>query len=272
MLYLVQIITSGGEMPPRIFVNRTRAQLAFVDLVREHCADQGADPQDFAAAKALADSVEEGSPRCCYWELELEEADSTVVQKSLAGQERETILQAASDTQQKALGVQTELRGLTEKLTGLSQELIRFQNLLGEEGEDVAAVAAPPAEAPPEKEPEVLDEKYQTAEWQGFVQSLSKMCGGNWGEFPLISRQDWRQAVYSDQTSLPYWEWTAIVIDQAIERARAGGYAVEEDAKEKGQFAYLTPTGERSEKLYEQEDLAWCAAGLHAMPLDSGQA
>jgi len=280
VFYVIQIIVSGKIVPPRVFADQTCAQAAFVALVREHraaayaeyCFRHEADPEAFTTAKAFAGTGEEDEPvRFCYWELALDDDGSAATQAQSPPQSREPVLQAAAETQQQVLGVQTELRGLVAKLTGLSQELIQLQTLLGDEGEEAAADETSGAAELAEPAPDVLDEKYQTAEWRDFVQSLIRMCGGNWGEFPLLSRQDWRQAVYGNLTALSYWEWVAITIDQSIERAKNSGYAVEEDGEKRGHFAYRTPTGERSTNLYELEDLAWCAAGLHAVQQDGPQ-
>jgi hypothetical protein len=276
VLYIVQIIVSGTVEPPRVFADQSCAQTAFIALVREYCATafaeycavNEADPESFTTAKAFADTRDKEDICFRYWELAPEAEGDVARQVQLPKQSRETVLKAATETQQQVLGVQTELRGLAEKLTGMSQELIRLQSLLGDEGKEADSDGTSDAPESSKTAPEALDEKYQTAEWQDFVQSLIRMCGGNWGEFPLLSRQDWRQAVYSNHTTLQYWEWVAITIDQSIERARTSGYAVEEDSEQSGHFAYLTPTGERSSTLYEMEDLAWCAAGLHAAQKD----
>lgn len=277
MLYIVQMIVSGAVAPPRVFTDPTAAQTAFIALVHEHCAtafaeycaSNEADPEAFTTAKAFAAARGAKDVCFCYWELAFE-ADGIAAKKlPLPPQSREPVLKAATETQQQVLAVQTELRGLTEKLTGMSQELIRLQNLLGDVGAEAGAEEVSSAAELSKPLPETLDEKYRTADWQGFVQSLIQMCGGNRGEFPLLSRQDWRQAVYSNQTTLQYWEWVAITVDQAIERAKANGYAVEEDDEQSGHFAYLTRSGERSSTLYEMEDLAWCAAGLQATQEDS---
>lgn len=275
MLYLIQLIDSAPLDPPRVFADAASARQVFIALVREHratayadyCALNQVDPGAFDSARAFA-AGDADSMRFCYWELRPEESASAEPRPPAVLPKREQVLQAAAETQQQSLGVQTELRSLTEKLTGLSQELIQLQTLLADEGEEAVAVESC---EPSEPAPQVIDEKYQSAEWQDFVQALIRMCGGTWGEFPLLSRQDWRQAVYGNLTELPYWEWAAITIDQAIERARGGGYVVEEDREQAGHFAYISPAGERSETLYEQEDLAWCAAGLHAAGEDGAE-
>jgi hypothetical protein len=277
VLFIIQIIVSGTAAAPRIFVDQSIAQKAFIALVREHCAADfaeycavnEADPESFTTAKAFAETRGGEDVGFCYWELVSETDGVAASQVQLPSQNREPVLKAAAETQQQVLGVQTELRGLAEKLTGMSQELIRLQTLLGDDEEGAGSTGSSDAPELSKPAPDALDEKYQTAEWHEFVLSLIRMCGGNWAEFPLLSRQDWRHAVYSSHTTLQYWEWVAITIDQSIERARVNGYAVEEDGEKSGYFAYLTPTGERSSTLYEMEDLAWCAAGLHATQEDS---
>ncbi len=272
MLYFVQMIASGTVAPPRVFADPTCAQRAFIALVREHraadfaeyCAINKADPEAFTTAKAFA-AAGGGEGTCFdYWELALEAGGGAAKHLQPPSQGREPVLKAAAETQQQVLGVQTELRGLADKLTGMSQALIGLQNMLGDDGEGAGSDRTSGAPELSKPVADALDAKYQTAEWQDFVQSLIQMCGGNWGEFPLLSRQDWRQAVYGNQTTLPYWEWAAITIDQSIERAKTNGYTIEEDGEQSGHFAYITPTGERSSTLYEMADLAWCAAGLHA--------
>jgi|GEM_PF-615506 len=279
VLYIVQRIVPGMVAPPRVFADQACAQTAFVALVREHravdfakyCASNEADAEAFATAKAFADSGGGENACFCYWELVPEAGGVAGKHLLIPPQSGEPVLKAVEETQQQVLGVQTQLRSLTEKLTGMSQELIRLQNLLGDDGKEVVADEASGAAELSKPMPNALDEKYQTAEWQEFVQSLIRMCGGNRGEFPLLPRQDWRQAVYDNHSTLPYWEWAAISIDQSIERAKTTGYAIEEDGEQSGHFTYLTPTGERSSTLYEMEDLAWCAAGLHATQRDCTQ-
>jgi len=277
VLYLIQVIVSGRPAPPRVFADQDSAQKAFIAMIRDHCADEFAnycavnqsDPESFATAKAFAGTG--GGENACfgYWERAPEPDGVAARDPQLPPQNREPVLKAAAETQQQVLAVQADLRGLTEKLTGMSQVLIRLQNLFGDDGAGPGPDRASGAPELPQPAPDPLDEKYQTAEWQDFVRSLIQLCGGNWGEFPLLSRQDWRQSVYGNRTTLSYWDWAAKTIDQSIERAKTGGYAVEEDGEQSGNFVYLTPSGERSSTLYEMEDLAWCAAGLHAARQDS---
>lgn len=271
MLYVIQMIASGTVLPPRVFADQSWARRAFITLVCEHraadyaeyCASNGSDPEAFATARAFAESGGGQNARFCYWEL-VPEADGVAAhQLQLPSANREALLKAAAETQQELLGAQTQLRSLTEKMTGMSQELIRLQHQLGDEGQGAGSGEVPGAPELPQPPPVAIDEKYQSPEWQEFVQSLIQMFGGNRGEFPLLLRQAWRQAVYDNHTPLPYWQWVAITIDQSIERAKSAGYTIEEDAGQSGYFAYRTPTGERSSTLYEMEDLAWCAAGLH---------
>lgn len=280
MHYVVQMIGPETAAPPRIFADQTCARRAFIALVHEHraaayaqfCAGHGSDPENFATAKAFADSGGGQSARFCYWELAAEADGVASKHLPLPPANREAVLKAAAETQQQLLGTQTQLRSLTDKLTGMSQELIRLQHLLGAAGEEPGAAAASGAAEFSKPRPVALEEKYQSAEWQEFIQALMRMCGGNRGEFPLLPRQAWRQAVYDNPTTLPYWEWVAITIDQAIARAKSSGYAIEEDADQSGHFAYRTPTGEHSSTRYEMEDLAWCAAGLHAAQGDRAKA
>lgn len=278
MVYLVQMIKAGAVVQPWVYVDPTSAQQAFLVLVQEHaaadfsqyCALHGADGESFAAAQAFAATAGGKDASFFYRPLALEGEGEAAKPLQLPLTSRKPALSALTETQKQVLGVQADLRALTEKLTGMSQELIRLQSLLGDGGE---GEAAKPTEVPELIKPkaDALEEKYQTAEWQDFIQSLIGMCGGNRGEFPLLSRQDWRQAVYDNHTMLQYWEWVAFTIDQAIERAKTRGYTIEEDGAQSGHFAYLTPTGERSATVYEMEDLAWCAAGLDAARRDRAQ-
>jgi len=276
MLYIIQMIAPRTVAPPRTFADQTIAQSAFIALIREHretafaqyCSNNETDLESFATAKAFAGTLVAEDILFCYWELDFDDDGADTKQLPFSSQNREPVLKAAAETQQRVLSVQTELRSLTEKLTDMNQELFRLQNLLGN---DVGGAGSNEASATPElpkPQPDEMDEKYQTAEWQDFVQSLIRMCGGNQSDFPLLTRHDWRQAVYSSHTSLQYWEWVAITIDHSIERAKTDGYAIEEDSEKSGHFTYLTPTGERSSTLYELEDLAWCAAGLYAAQKD----
>ncbi|MBW2519780.1 MAG: hypothetical protein JRD88_05430 [Deltaproteobacteria bacterium] len=271
MLYIIQKITSGQAEPPKVFADQNSARAAFTDLVHQtsaadfhtYCTRQHADPDSFATALAFAENENTQGAYCCYWELAVEAAGAAHTQQ-LAEQNSASALQSVTEVQQHVLAVQTELHGLSEKLSDMSQELLRLHKQLSNDQEQVDSTGASGAGKRPDLVPDEQDEKYQTAEWRDFVQSLIQMCGGNRGEFPLLSRHDWRQAIYDNQTTLEYWDWVAIAIDVSIERARANGYSIEEDNAQKGHFAFLAPSGERSSILYEMEDLAWCAAGLHA--------
>lgn len=272
MLYIIQMIASETVDPPRVFTDQTSAQTAYIALIREHretsfaqyCTNNETDPDSFATAKAFADTLCAEDILFCYWELDIDTNVADSKQLPLSSQNREPVLKAAAETQQWVWSAQTKLRTLSEKLTDMNQELTRLQTLLDVDREGAGSDEAPVTPELPKPPPAAMDEKYQTAEWQDFVQSLIRMFGGNWSEFPLLPRDDWRQAIYGNHTSLQYWEWTAITIDQLINRAKTNGYAVEEDSEQSGHFTYLTPTGKGSSTLYDLEDLAWCAAGLHA--------
>ena len=270
MLFVVQMSEAGEPAAPAVFADAEAARAAYLALVEKnwsaayagYCKRNAFDAASFEAARAFAQALgEPETKRLHYWEL-------SVGGEGIPRGQRQQFLQAARETQKQSLAVRTELHGLSEKLTDLSQELVRLQGLVEEEKaadqDKEKPQPAPAAPQPSEALSSERDEKYQTSEWQDFVQSLIMMCGGNRAEFPLISRHDWRQAVYSSLTGLQYWEWVAVRVDQAIETARNGGYRIEESDDEPGRFVYLTPTEERSEESYDLEDMAWCAAGLHA--------
>jgi len=275
MVYVVQLILSGETKPPKIFVDQSLAKQAFVALVRGHlaekyagyCAGTGAEPDSFQSAQAFAETLFEEDTCVYYWEVNVEKSEHPSKDCLLSKPTSESLLEATSNTQQQILCVQTELRNLAEQLTGISQELLGLQKPADEEDKD-GPDAAPELEEPA---PDILDEKYQTEEWREFIRSITQMCGGNWGEFPLLPRQDWRKAVYDNDTTQQYWDWVAITIDKSINRARLSGYTIEENGEQSGHFNYISPAGERSTTNYEMEDLAWCAAGLHASQDDNAK-
>lgn len=275
MYYVVQMILAGETNPPKIFVDQFLAKQTFVSLVREHlaeeyagyCASTEADPDSFKSAHAFAKTLLDEDTCIYHWEVNVEKSEHPGKDHPLSHPTSESFLEATSNAQQQILCVQTELRNLAEQLTGISQEFLRLQQQADAEDMDGPVVAPELVEPAPEN----LDEKYQTEEWRDFVQTLTQLCGGNWGEFPLLPRQDWRKAVYDNDTTQQYWEWVAITIDKSINRAKLSGYTIEENGEQSGHFNYISPVGERSTTSYEMEDLAWCAAGLHASQEDNAK-
>ena len=268
---MIQKVISGQAQPPNVYTDQNSAKAAFTELVRqtsavdfqEYCDSHHADPGSFDTAIAFAENENKQGDYCCYWELDVDDGRTAHIQKN-PEQNSASALKSVTDVQQHVLAVQTELHGFSERLSGMSQELLRLHKQLSGNQQQADASVTPGIRAMTDSVPDEQDEKYQTTEWRDFVQSLIQMCGGNRGEFPLLSRHDWRQAIYDNQTTLEYWDWVAITIDVSIERAKAHGYRIEEDGTQKGHFAFLAPSGERSATLYEMEDLAWCAAGIHA--------
>jgi hypothetical protein len=94
------------------------------------------------------------------------------------------------------------------------------------------------------------------------VGTITRLGSGIRNEFYLLNRDDWRQDVYSNRTSLEYWDWVADRIVRHKEKAGKANYSVFE-APESGCYRFKNREGLESEESFDSEWEAWCAAGLY---------
>ena len=279
MLHIVQVVLSGGAEMPKVYCDERTAQAAFVDCAKKywaqsyaaHCERNGVDSacftsaQEFVAKFDLADRS-----RIHYWPVTPEDAvtgGTSSMQPVLEALKelRERIERLAKDVQQ-ASGVVRE--GLTELLENIAELTGNVTCVAPQPASEsdipgrLTAVARPSAPTPLEA-PQLAVDTYNSKEWKEYVDAIKNMCGGNRSEFHLLTRYDWRQAVYSEQTSLEYWEWVAATIDHYIEKAQQAGYSVVADRDQPGYYRFMTPDGIVSDISNEAEGEAWCRAGLH---------
>jgi len=274
MLHVIQVVFAGRAEQPRIFLDQAGAESAYVEQVKNswkqsyfaYCEQNGVGADSFASAKAFLDTLDlSEKSQINYWVMIPEDAESDTM-KQLEGiaRHREHIDNLVRQVEQRS-GV------VREGLSGLLEDLGRLTECFGEADSSPAEVQAvepksASAPSPPTAEPLETDgpaEKYKTKEWKTFVGSVMNVCGGNRNECSLFSRHDWRQSVYSDATSLEYWDWVAAKIDRYREKAENAGYTVISDPDSPGAFKIKSPDGTVGETSFYSELDAWCHAGLN---------
>ena len=281
MLHIVQVVLAGSAEPPKVFLDKLKAEAMFVDCAKTYWAQSYAafcergslESNSFAAAQAFVASFDLADrSRVLFWSVTPEDADPGELQSLLPGAaalmaQREQIRQMVHDVEQASATVRDGVSGLLEIVATLTGHSVGepVQTPTPAVGQDVpglltVAPSQPAAEAP---KPAVDPEQYTTKEWQDYVESIKNMCGGNRGEFHLFTRADWRDAVYSNRTSFEYWQWVAVTIDEHIEQAQKAGYTVVEDPDAAGRYRFKTPDGVLGEVSCDAQGDAWCRAGLH---------
>lgn len=293
MVHIVQVVLSGSAEPPRVFLSEADAQAAYVACARKYwatsyttyCERNGQNADSFAAAQAFAASFDLADrSRLHYWHLTPEDAgegaDLLLPGVAALVERREQLTRLAREIEQASGIVRDGLAELLDTIGGVSGSCEVPAVVPGAACQSVPCSAnaernAPgrftPVELPAEEteeqpvadQPKPDDERFKTKEWRDYVSSLMGMCGGNRSEFPLFTRHDWRQAVYSSATSLEYWDWAALEIDNHIEAAQKAGYSVIDDPDKDGHYRFKTPAGEVNEHSCEAQGDAWCRAGLH---------
>lgn len=275
MVHIVQVLLSGCADTPRVFFEEAAARTAFVAAAKKYwaqsysafCERSGQDSDAFASARAFVDGFDLAErSRIHYWAIEAEDAPAgELPELTLLEQGGERLAQLTAALEQASAAVReevTQMLGCISGVTGgVGTESPRPavaadtpRPLAGGEtpAEPVRAAAVQPAA-----------ETFTSKEWRDYVETIKNMCGGNRSEYHLFSRQDWRQAVYSNETAFEYWEWVAATIDDHIERAQQAGYGVEPAADIPGHYRFRTPDGAVSDSLSNAEGEAWCRAGLH---------
>ena len=287
MLHIVQVVLSGGAETPKVFLDEAAAHAAFVDCAKTYweqsyaayCERTGVDADSFSSAQAFVaafDLADRNRIHC--WSVTPADAGAGIFDTLLPGaaalqERREQILRLADEVEQASGIVREGLTELLDTLAGLTGTATArdMPPVLPVSGQDapgrLAATELPaselPATQPPQEAPQPSAEQYNTKEWKDYVESIKNMCGGSRSEFHLFNRYDWRQAVYSGETTFEYWQWVAVTIDRYIERAQQAGYAVVPDPDKPENYRFRTPEGVVSDISNDTEGEAWCRAGLH---------
>jgi hypothetical protein len=274
MVHLVQVLLSGCAEAPRAFCEETAARTAYVAAAKKYwaqsyaayCERSGLDSNDFASAQAFVAGFDLAErSRLHYWTIKAEDAPGgqlaglTVLQEG-----RQRLAQLAATLEQTSAAVREELTLLLASITPLPDETaVAAPRPTGAADSPRSLGGTEPAAAPVKAAVQPATDTYNTKEWHDYVETIKNMCGGNRSEYHLFTRQDWRQAVYSNQTAFEYWQWVAATIDDHIERAQQAGYGVEPALDMPGHYRFRTPDGSLSDSLSPAEGEAWCRAGLH---------
>jgi hypothetical protein len=174
---------------------------------------------------------------------------------------------------------QEDFRHVAKEIGAVKDGLTRLLNDISNLTDSFARFEVPPVEAQTVGEPERTShslssvrqekperdpEEYTTPEWKNFVGTIKRLCAGSRNEFYLLPRDDWRQNVYSNRTSLEYWDWVADNILKYKEQAQNANYSVIEDPDSSGCYRLKNQEGVESEDSCDSEWEAWCAAGLYS--------
>lgn len=278
MLHIVQVVLPGSVETPQVFIDKAKAEAAFVACATTYwkqsyavyCAAENADADSFAAAQAFVATFDLADrSRVHYWSVPLEDGGADGLERLLPGaallqERREQIQRLAAEVEQASGDVRTGLTELLETIGGLTATAAPARRTppstaaRSQPGRlRSSAVPTAPSEAHPP------NSTYAPEERQAYVGSIMHLSGGNRSEYKLLTRADWRQAVYSDETTLEYWDWVADQLDEHIEKAQQAGYAVIDDPEQSGCYWFQTPEGVISDVPSKAAGEAWCRAGLH---------
>ncbi len=268
MLHIVQVVMWGVAETPQLFLDEAKARSAYVACARKYweqrysayCEHHGVSGDCYASAEAFVNTIDVSEKsRINYWTLNPEEAGIGDSNTLLRGPEPEEFRNVANDI----VAVKEGLTRLLEDVSNLTDRLPRM---------DVSPVEAQRVEpekttispsAPPQEKPEPDPETYATPEWKALVGTIKRSCSGSRNEFYLLPRDDWRQDVYSNRTSLEYWDWGADKIVTYKEKAKNANYSVIEASDSPGCYTFTNQEGIASEECCDSEWEAWCAAGLY---------
>ncbi|MEJ2199793.1 MAG: hypothetical protein P8X63_02070 [Desulfuromonadaceae bacterium] len=154
MLYVVQVVSSGVAAPPRLFLDETRAQEAFVQSAREYwpltypqyCEQNELCPESFAAAEAFARTFDAGGGNLVhFWrivpeDMEQDKAYPLSMNPAQFQQRRQQVVQAAQAMEQDSRSALGELQGLLQKIAGLTTGVEQLDAMLtGSPKDPVAA-------------------------------------------------------------------------------------------------------------------------------------
>jgi hypothetical protein len=263
MLYVVQVVMWGVAETPQLFIEEEKAQAAYVQCAKKHweqrysayCEHHGVSSDSFASAQAFVDTIDVSEKSKIHlWTFNPEEASLSTMKQP-----------AQEEFRPAAKEIVAVRDGLAQLLNDLSTLADRFAPMDASPGEAQAAVPEktdPSMPALPQEEPESDPQTYTTPEWKNFVGTIMRLGSGIRNEFYLLNRDGWRQDVYSNRTSLEYWDWVADRIVKYKEKAKNAGYAVFE-GPESGGYRFKNKEGTESEESFDSEWEAWCAAGLY---------
>lgn len=263
MLYVVQVVLWGVVEAPQLFIDEEKAQAAYVQWARKHweqrysayCEHHGVSNDSFASAQAFVNSIDVSEKSKIHlWTFNPEEAGLNSMKQP-----------AQEEFRQAAKEIVAVRDGLAQLLNGLSILADRFSPMDASPGEAQTAVpekTAPSIPVLPQEESDSDPQKYTTPEWKNFVGTITRLGSGIRNEFYLLNRDGWRRDVYSNRTSLEYWDWVADRIVKYKDKAKSTGYSVFEDP-ESGGYRFKNREGVESEESFDSEWEAWCAAGLY---------
>ena len=210
MLHIVQVVLSGIAEIPKLLFDEAKAQSVYVECAKEYwaqsyfayCEQNDVSRDCFSSAKAFVNTFDSAEKsRINYWIVKPEDMGLDKLNPFLSG---------------------------TESIKECRQHIRRIGNPEGDAGL--------PSSILPQEEPKEIDEKFSTPEWHEYVEFIKNISGGGRSEFRLFTRNNWRQDVYGNLTSLDYWDWVAAKIDNCIEKAKNAGFAVFEDPDHPGQY------------------------------------
>jgi hypothetical protein len=278
MLHIVQVILSGNAKIPKVFLDKVKAESAYVECVKEYwaqsypayCDRNGVSPDSFSSAATFIKTLDlVDKSRINYWVVKPDDSGFDKLNLFLDIEKinviRNHIVRSIKEVQQASHTVKEGLTGILDNIADLAENVNGFDVLVTGDRSVIEPVvdAGLTSSKIPQEEPENLEEKYKTPEWKKYVESVKNMCG-SWSEFRLFTRHDWRQDVYGNSTSFEYWEWVAAKIDSCIGKAENAGYSVIEDSDQPGHYKYKSPDGILSEISCNTEEEAWCLASLHS--------
>jgi hypothetical protein len=265
MLYVVQAVMWGVAETPQLFTDEAKARSAYTACVNRcweqrysaYCEFHGVAVDAFPSAQAFVknlDISEKGTVN--YWTFDLEELESGLKKGLTVAQGEEFA---------------AEIAAVRDGLTRLLEDVSRLADSVA--GLDAVSAESPiPGGAEQEvpvssvlqrKKPESDPEKYRTTEWKNFASTIKRLCCGSRNDCDLLPKDAWRQDVYSNRTSLEYWDWVADRFAEYREMAAGAGYTVAEEVAAPGGYRFANRQGITSEGTYVSEWEAWCAAGLH---------
>lgn len=262
MLHIVQAVIWGVAESPRIFRDAEQARAAFVDCTRQkwgqrygaYCEHNGLPGGSFDSAQAFVNSLDVSEKSSVhFWSLAVEEGDGGITQPEFGRDDRE-------------IGQLSKKISLIEN--GLAQLLDVIVLLAANYAANAPGVTAKECDSDkpqelPEQKMEAAPETYATREWQEFAATIKHQLCGSRNQSELFPRDGWRQAVYSRQTSLEYWDWVADRAKRSKENAQHAGFVVYAEPGILGSFKYAGREGETSQENFSSEWEAWCAAGMH---------
>jgi hypothetical protein len=267
MLYIVQAVMWGVAEKPELFAEEEKARSAYVAATGKnwaqryaaYCEHHGVSGDSFASAEGFVKTLDVSEKSTVnFWTFDLEEAGS--------GEQKE----AGDADRRVAQGIVAVREGLARLLDDVTRLAETFVSSVDSPVEAEAPVGEmkslpPPGSAPDLKDrrPEPTPEACARPEWQTFLATVKRLATGPRNDFALLTRDDWRQDVYSSRTSLEYWDWVADRIMKYKETAVGAGCTVSQHPDSPGCWTFGDLEGITAEGTFDSEWEGWCAAGLH---------